>query len=125
MRNPDQSSVENAGVAQERMAERIKAAIDALPKKANATAAGQRLAFLRLLDTIERLQRLDQPKFRSVSQKAINEELDELARRATALKSQTDEMHSGALYEIERSVPFINSTEFHEALRLIADAVGK
>jgi hypothetical protein len=116
-------------VARKLLIERIETALKALPAKPSANplqaASRLRLALLQILDTIDLVHRFDRPKFRPISQKAINAELDELARRATALSEYISNMHSAALYPVERQIPYINKIEFHDLLKSIAEAVER
>jgi hypothetical protein len=118
MRSADQLA--GGDPARKLMIERIEAAIKALPAKPSANF---RLVRLEILQAIDLLRGLDRPEFKPISQKLINRELDELARRATALSEYISSMHSGALAPVERQIPYINTTAFHGTLRSIADAV--
>ena len=104
------------------MIERIEAAIKALPAKPKANS---RLVLLHILQAIDLVRRMDRPKFKTISQKAINAELDKLARLATALSEYISNMHSHALFEVERQIPYFSTTAFHELLRSIVDAVER
>jgi type III secretory pathway lipoprotein EscJ len=81
------------------MIERIDAAIKALPAKPSADLRYQRL---HISEAIDLVRRMNHPKFKPASQKLINKELDELARLATALSQHIENMHSNALFGVER-----------------------
>ena len=120
VRSADWLSGGNA--ARKLMIERIEAAIKALPSKPKANS---RLVLLHILQAIDLVRRMDHPKFKSVSQNVINKEFDKLAWLATELRKHVGSMHSVALAPVEREIPFISSTVFHEMLGSIADGIKR
>jgi hypothetical protein len=120
MRTIEQLSGGNA--ARKLMIERIESAIKALPAKPSADL---QFVLLQILPAIDQAQAFDRPKFRAISQKAINAELHKLARLAAALSEYISDMHSEAIYPVERQIPYISGIAFHKLLRSIVDAVER